>query len=385
MPWHIEQAYESCQGFAVVKDSDGSIAGCHETEAAASKQLAALYASEPEARAAKYDHIDFNPPSGVREEANRGLAWRREFGRGGTAVGIARARDLGNGTKISPDTARRMKAFFDRHQSDKTAEGWAPGEKGFPSNGRIAHALWGGDAGYSWSKKLVRQMNAADERSSVMQVETRSLCFDDDESFPLLRIERRCCEERSDAPEESWLVGYAARFGVNSLKMDDFYERIDPDAFSIVAERRGRKSPLETRALFNHDPNHVLGRFPTTLRMQVDDLGLRYEVKMPESRRDLMESIERGDIRGSSFSFVIAPGGEEWSVEEGRSIRTVKSIASLIDVGPVTFPAYPDASVAVARRSYDSFVLGQRARRKELDAIRSNKAEIQKFLRERGR
>jgi HK97 family phage prohead protease len=384
MPWHIGQ-HESCPGFAVIKDSDGSVAGCHGSEEGAKRQLAALYAAEPESRAAKYDHINFKPPSGVRAEAQKGLDWRSEFGRGGTGVGIARARDLSNGVTISPETARRMKAFFDRHQSDRNAEGWSPGEKGFPSNGRIAHALWGGDAGYAWSRKLVRQMNAADERSHEMQIETRSLCLDEDESFPLLRIERRCCEERADAPEESWLVGYAARFGVNSLKMDDFYERIDPSAFSLVSERRGRKSPLETRALFNHDPNHVLGRYPTTLRMKVDEMGLRYEIKMPESRRDLMESIERGDIRGSSFSFVVAPGGEEWSAEEGRSIRTVKSIASLIDVGPVTFPAYPDASVAVARRSYDEFMRGRQARRSELDAIRGHRAEIQKFLRERGR
>ena len=381
MPWHIGQ-HESCPGFAVIKDSDGSVAGCHGSEEGAKRQLAALYAAEPEARAAKYDHIDFTPPSGVRAEATKGLEWRREFGRGGTGVGIARARDLSNGVRISPETARRMKAFFDRHQSDKTGQGWSPGEKGFPSNGRIAHALWGGDAGYAWSRKLVRQMNAADERSQEMQVETRSLCLDDDESFPLLRVERRCCEERADGPEENWLVGYAARFGVNSLKMDDFYERIDPSAFSIVSERRGRKSPLETRALFNHDPNHVLGRFPSTLRMKVDEQGLRYEIKMPESRRDLIESIERGDIRGSSFSFIVSPGGEEWSVEEGRSIRTVKSIASLIDVGPVTFPAYPDASVSVARRSYMEFMRTRQVRR---SAICGHRAEIQKFLRERGR
>ncbi|MFN9960539.1 MAG: hypothetical protein ACK55I_46240, partial [bacterium] len=125
----------------------------------AKAQLAALYASEPEARAGRYDHIDFTPPEGVRNEAKKGLAWRREFGRGGTPVGIARARDLSNGVRISPSTARRMKAFFDRHQSDKNGEGWSPGEKGFPSNGRIAWALWGSDAGWSWSKKLVEQMN----------------------------------------------------------------------------------------------------------------------------------------------------------------------------------------------------------------------------------
>ena len=67
----------------------------------------------------KYAHIDFKPPQGAREEAEKSLAWRLEFGRGGTAVGIARARDLANGVEVSPSTVRRMKAFFDRHQKNK--------------------------------------------------------------------------------------------------------------------------------------------------------------------------------------------------------------------------------------------------------------------------
>ena len=90
---------------------------------------------------AKYDHIDFTPPAGVREEAQRGLDWRSEYGRGGTAVGVARARDLSNGTNISPETAKRMKAYFDRHEIDKQGKGYSPGEDGFPSAGRIAWAL----------------------------------------------------------------------------------------------------------------------------------------------------------------------------------------------------------------------------------------------------
>ena len=90
---------------------------------------------------AKYDDIDFTPPAGVRAEAKRGLEWRDEFNRGGTAVGVARARDLSNGTRISPDTARRMKAYFDRHEIDQQGKGYRPGEDGFPSAGRIAWAL----------------------------------------------------------------------------------------------------------------------------------------------------------------------------------------------------------------------------------------------------
>jgi len=112
---------------------------------------------------AKYDEIDFAPPKGVRAEAKRGLEWRREYKRGGTEVGVARARDLAGGRNVSPATARRMKAYCDRHESDKQGQGWSPGEDGYPSAGRIAWALWGGDAGRGWSAKLVRSMNAADE------------------------------------------------------------------------------------------------------------------------------------------------------------------------------------------------------------------------------
>ena len=111
---------------------------------------------------AKYDHIDFRPPQGVQDEAAKGLEWRREYGRGGTEVGVARARDLSNGKNISPETARRMASFFARHGVNKQAEGWSPGDDGFPSAGRIAWALWGGDPGKAWSDKLARQMDAAD-------------------------------------------------------------------------------------------------------------------------------------------------------------------------------------------------------------------------------
>jgi len=117
------------------------------------------------AKPKKYDHIDFTPPAGVRDEAQKGLDWRKEHGRGGTAVGVARARDLSNGVAVSPETIRRMKAYFDRHEVDKKGEGYSPGEDGFPSAGRIAWAIWGGDPGYSWAKKVVKQMNAADENS----------------------------------------------------------------------------------------------------------------------------------------------------------------------------------------------------------------------------
>lgn len=347
----------------------------------------------------KYDHINFSPPQSVRKEAQKGLDWRKEHGRGGTSVGIARGRDLSNGVHISPSTAKRMKAYFDRHESDKKGKGWTPGEKGFPSNGRIAWALWGSDSGWSWAKKLVRQINAADEKGrsemSNEQIEIRSFGFEDTEDTePLIQIERRSESRDGNAIEEVYLVGYAARFGMNSLTLDDFQERIDPNAFKLVTERRGRKSPLETRALFNHDPNHVLGRFPSTLTLSVDERGLKYKIKMPKSRRDIIEAVERGDIRGSSFSFMIAKGGEEWSIENGMNIRTVTKVDSLLDVGPVTFPAYPDATVSVARRSLELFKEQQdqaeenreekeQEQEQRCDEYRGRVSDLQGFLNER--
>jgi hypothetical protein len=109
--------------------------------------------------------MSYKPTEGMVSEAKKGLEWRREFGRGGTEVGIARARDISNGKNLSNDTIKRMYSFFSRHEVDKKAEGFRPGEKGYPSNGRIAWALWGGDAGFSWSKKrALTTLNQLDDR-----------------------------------------------------------------------------------------------------------------------------------------------------------------------------------------------------------------------------
>jgi hypothetical protein len=98
------------------------------------------------------------PTDAMVEEAERGLAWRSELGRGGTEIGIARARDISNRKNLSDDTVVRMNSYFARHEVDKDAEGFRPGEEGYPSNGRIAWALWGGDAGQAWAARKVQEM-----------------------------------------------------------------------------------------------------------------------------------------------------------------------------------------------------------------------------------
>jgi hypothetical protein len=103
--------------------------------------------------------IDTKPTKGMVDEAIKGLEWRREYGRGGTQVAVARATNIKNGDNLSLDTIKRMNSFFARHEkSSKGGEGFEPGQDGFPSAGRIAWALWGGDAGQSWAKKKVKEI-----------------------------------------------------------------------------------------------------------------------------------------------------------------------------------------------------------------------------------
>jgi len=115
----------------------------------------------------KYDHIDFTPPKDVQEAARRALevrATKPESQKGLTSVGIARARDLANGRKVSPETARRMYSYFTRHEVDKQSPKWDDWSKG-----RIAWGAWGGDPGFRWSSKLVNQMKRADERMNTLR------------------------------------------------------------------------------------------------------------------------------------------------------------------------------------------------------------------------
>jgi hypothetical protein len=98
-------------------------------------------------------------PKGAQEEAKRGLEWRKEHNRGGTSVGVNTARTLEKGGQIGIEKVRHIAKYFPRHEIDKKATGYQPGEKGFPSRGRIAWALWGGDAGWRWARAIVEREN----------------------------------------------------------------------------------------------------------------------------------------------------------------------------------------------------------------------------------
>ncbi|MEQ1573626.1 MAG: HK97 family phage prohead protease [Vicinamibacterales bacterium] len=138
------------------------------------------------------------------------------------------------------------------------------------------------------------------------------------------------------------LAGYAAIFG-SRTDLGYFSEEIAPGAFSGVLGD-------DVRALFNHSPDHVLGRTKSgTLRIGQDDRGLRYEVDLNPDDPDAMQlysRVKRGDISGSSFSFTVAE--EAWDYEQDPPHRTIQRLGQLFDVAPVTFPAY-DAAMVSAR------------------------------------
>ena len=172
-------------------------------------------------------------------------------------------------------------------------------------------------------------------------------------------------EERGDGPSGSRkIVGHAAVFNKWSDPILWFREKIDPAAFDNVLNQ-------DTVALFNHDKNLVLARNNATLKLSTDAIGLKYEFEAPNTSvgDDLLENIRLGNIKNSSFAFTVKRA--EWAKntdKEGdvQEDRTILEVENLIDVSPVTFPAYPDATVA--NREYQSFCESHRENEEEKPA-----------------
>ena len=113
--------------------------------------------------------INTIPTSEMAEEAKRGLELRKKFNRGGTAVGVARANQLIARERLSISTVKRMYSFFSRHEVDKEAQGFRQGEEGYPSAGKIAWLLWGGDSGFAWAKRKRQQIITEEDKEFASQ------------------------------------------------------------------------------------------------------------------------------------------------------------------------------------------------------------------------
>ena len=137
--------------------------------------------------------------------------------------------------------------------------------------------------------------------------------------------------------------GYAAVYNSDSEWMGGFYEQIETGAFDDVLEN-------DVRAYFNHDENLLLGRVSSgTLRISTDKRGLFYEVDLPNTTyaNDLVELMKRGDVNQSSFAFLIEK--DRWEQRGGTTYRIIEKVSRLLDVSPVSQPAYPDATSELKR------------------------------------
>tara|TARA_R100000152_G_C6782231_1_gene219186 strand:- start:11804 stop:12442 length:639 start_codon:yes stop_codon:yes gene_type:complete len=190
-------------------------------------------------------------------------------------------------------------------------------------------------------------------------------------------------ERRADGT--ATISGYAAVYhrqdnpGTQYELMPNYYERIQPGAFT-----RALNEGDDVRALFNHDASAVLGRSKSgTLRLSADKVGLKYEVDLPNTQlaRDLAESVERGDISGSSFAFSVTPEGQK--IERDKDGTTYRNILEtrLYDVSVVTYPAYEAATsglrsaenVEEAKAALDSW---ENNRNAALNAVKVRLAQI---------
>lgn len=146
-------------------------------------------------------------------------------------------------------------------------------------------------------------------------------------------------EARTDEGGQK-IGGYGAVFNSETVIGGEFREKIAPGAFA-------KSIAADVRSYFNHNSAMILGRTKSgTLRLKEDERGLSYEVDLPDTQagRDLRVSMARGDVDGSSFAFRVTR--DNWEMGEGLPLRTIQEV-ELYEVGPVTDPAYQDASAAL--------------------------------------
>lgn len=128
----------------------------------------------------KMAETTYTPTEGMASAARRALKWRDEGRPGGTLIGLARANQLKDREPLSASVVLRMYSFFSRHEVDKQATGFSSGEEGFPSKGRVAWDLWGGDGGFSWSTQKRDQIMRDRENGKQLDMVSRMFAYLDD-------------------------------------------------------------------------------------------------------------------------------------------------------------------------------------------------------------
>ena len=253
------------------------------------------------------------PPAAAQSEAKAGLEWRREFGRGGTDVGVARARDIANLRPLSMDTLRRMRSYFARHEVDRKAPGWRRGEPGYPSAGRVAWALWGGDSARAWVERILERVNkAADIRPFVLARQ----------AFKGQQVVR-------EGPTRTrWFLMFPAGGGEMHLLMMD----VDPaeEKGQIAAVHQHQRSTDLMELDGPADPGTTVGGYKvndtkdTPSDWRIVDSG-KVAVLEEEPNRWLLNFSGR-DIRGHWTAQAEEAGSKLWLLERGKVAPIEKAI-----------------------------------------------------------
>ena len=220
-----------------------------------------------------------------------------------------------------------------------------PSDMPIPQSLRFAKDKWTVAQAKKWLKDnnvKYQSFEPAKEERSIMT----------DEQTP--KMERRSIdfEVRAETEGDKPIIeGTAAIFNKRAMIRPGVYEEIKTGAFDEALKAS------DVRALFNHNPSLILGRQSAgTLELRVDRKGMHYKILPPDTQmaKDVIISIKRGDITGSSFSFDVAVDGAEFRMIKDGVLRTVNVFAEIGDVGPVTYPVWEETKSAA--RSRDAFL-----------------------------
>ena len=319
----------------------------------------------------KGKEINTRPTDGMVSEAKKGLAWRKEHGRGGTEVGVARARDIQNRKELSFSTVKRMYSFFSRHEVDKKAEGFSPGEEGYPSAGRIAWALWGGDAGFSWSRKIAGQISDDRDEEAVnmdneVEVEEVVVSADEERSEEVVEATEEVSEEVVKDIEER----KGAEVHHRAMEMD--MSPIDEDS-RTVRIAISSEEPVERsfgKEVLDHSESAIdlsflaSGRAPLLLDHDPEkQIGVVESVELDGKSRRLRAKVRfgKGELAREAFSDVvdgikanISVGYSISKMDRDRNDRETYRASSWkpVEASLVSIPA--DMTVGVGRSSEPS-------------------------------
>lgn len=255
-----------------------------------------------------------------------------------------RARD-GQDTEAIREWIKERESWIKRHFEDgKQFEGDIDPNL---SNvgGVVAQIKWGtiGTLGEQGMKDVILELTKKLEGKKEEMEEK----YTNMKNKEIRTIQVQDLEVRMDGDKPK-VIGYASVFGSLSNDLGGFREYIGKDAFE------GRLND-DVRFLINHDGLPLARTTNGTLKLSVDEKGLKYEAEMPDTTdsRDLMELLKNGTVNQSSFAFIVEE--DSWEMNDGQNIRTIEKISRLFDVSAVTYPAYEEATSSVALRSLDNW------------------------------